>query len=846
MSEWIAVEKTATGPNGEKMAFVDGTWQPADGTATGPKGEKMARLKAAATPVPAKSESGVGETPVPTAAGAAGEAPQMNQQLPEPPPVKHSLGEAAANVGVGAAVGAGLSAIAPEALMAAGGVMAGTPLAPAAPFVIGAGEAMRVHRTASILSGALTGAVGAGVGEGVRAAGGSEKAIMVGELAGGMLTPTAAAMAKLVPGPLKTAWQAVQSLAAKAPAAEARTVAESREILRGQFAKQIPEHDVYTLLKAGGEADVKAAEQQANDLMTNAYRRAEVLGRNNPAAADAAIAEAKVQADAMRKEASAKMQRLQKITDGKMASAEQVLQQAAPERAKIGAAREVSDIGTELQTKTATQQSGAIEARRAEYQQLKQTRDATVAAREQQGEFLDQQPGMRALKDELNTKLLTTAKGREASTITLPDGTKQGVARVNEPGVERAYQSVLDTINNKRVQTGVNAEGNPTYQTFKTTFEALDHVRRKLGDAGFKGEKEGYGALGQGIAKDLYTKIAKIQEDYAGPAQKAMQSQYAARTGDMAKFETAAGRKMTAVDRMDPEVFAKDPAAIPSTYFKSQQGVRDLLELTGDPVMVERAAKDFTAKQLGGMSAQQVQSWAAKNTDWTREVPGLQKSVAEYATRLQGIEKLAGQRTVTAEAARTAKQQVAAALPGQLEKVQQTGVKNAAEWVQKLGDEQTSLVMDATKLGQKLVADTTKKAADIVGKGYPVEDVRKLLLNGSKEEVSTAMRYMSGSVGGATALEGAVRHTLATVPAGNFRQVWDGRLKQAMLDGRVLTPEVVAKLDSDIQEAFRKFEPAKAKTLAQKYFQAALVTVPQVAVRKDATVPEQSKKLPWQ
>ena len=178
--------------------------------------------------------------------------------------------------------------------------------------------------------------------------------------------------------------------------------------------------------------------------------------------------------------------------------------------------------------------------------------------------------------------------------------------------------------------------------------------------------------------------------------------------------------------------------------------------------------------------------------------------------------------------------------------MQQTGVKNAAEWVQKLGDEQTSLVMDATKLGQKLVADTTKKAADIVGKGYPVEDVRKLLLNGSKEEVSTAMRYMSGSVGGATALEGAVRHTLATVPAGNFRQVWDGRLKQAMLDGRVLTPEVVAKLDSDIQEAFRKFEPAKAKTLAQKYFQAALVTVPQVAVRKDATVPEQSKKLPWQ
>lgn len=43
--EWTSVERTATGPDGAKMAYTGGGWVPAERTATGPNGAKMAILR---------------------------------------------------------------------------------------------------------------------------------------------------------------------------------------------------------------------------------------------------------------------------------------------------------------------------------------------------------------------------------------------------------------------------------------------------------------------------------------------------------------------------------------------------------------------------------------------------------------------------------------------------------------------------------------------------------------------------------------------------------------------------------------------------------------------------------
>lgn len=52
--EWTPVEKTATGPDGAKMAFASGEWVPAERTATGPNGAKMAIIKQKSAPAAPK------------------------------------------------------------------------------------------------------------------------------------------------------------------------------------------------------------------------------------------------------------------------------------------------------------------------------------------------------------------------------------------------------------------------------------------------------------------------------------------------------------------------------------------------------------------------------------------------------------------------------------------------------------------------------------------------------------------------------------------------------------------------------------------------------------------------
>lgn len=780
--------------------------------------------------------------PVPTGQSAA-------QTKTDTIPERHTPGQAVANVGAGAGVGAALGAVAPEGLMIGGALLSAIPGGQAAGgLMFTAGEAMRVTRAAGVLAGALAGGASTAAGEGVRAAGGSETAITGAELGAGLLTPGAQALKKFVSKPLQAAWAAVQNLSEGASVGASRTVAEGKKLLQSGFAGKMPEHDLHMILKVGAEADVKAADAHANSLMTEAYKKAEKLAMTDQKAADAAIAEAKAAGQKVKAEASARMAHLQKVTDGKMQTAERVLKQAAPERAKIGTEREVSDIGKQLQEKTAAVQGAAVKARQEQDAVLRGARDQAVAAKEQSGQFLDNEPGMKSLKDEIARKLLLTQKGREASTVVTPDMKVQGVAEVTEGGVASAYQKVYDAVSNKRVQTGTNAEGNPTYQTFKTTFEALDHVRRKLGDAAFKGaDKEGYGALGQSISKDLYGKISKIQEDYAGPTQKALQGHYAQATGDMAKFETATGRKMTAVDRMDPEVFAKDPAAIPTTYFKSQQGVKDLLELTGDPVMVERAAKDYAAKELGGKSAQQVRDWAKGQTDWTREVPGLQKSVTAYADKLEKLERVEGKLSAGAAKLKAERASVRDAVPGQVEKIEAAGLKEASARTGSRVEEQQALRAGGEKAAQGVREAATAKAKAIVGDGFPAESVRKLLVSGSPEELATAARYIAGAPGGQKALEGSVRQALAGSSPAGLRGLWDGRLKVALREGQVLPPAVLQKLDADVQAAFAKTEPAKVRTVVQQLLAAAFATAPQSAMRRDAGVGVQSKeKLPWQ
>ena len=839
--------------------MADYTFTGPDGKAYSISGPEGSTREEAFKHLPAKypelrGQPGFEETPAATEDVSSRQnevpAPGKFDQPPENPIAeKHGVGAALTNVVANTGIGGAIGALAPELTMGAGAIVSMIPGGQVAgPLIVGAGEAMRLTRTAGILAGAVSGALGSVAEEATRASGkASETGVLAAGMVGGMLTPEISIVKNFVSKPLKAAWAVMENVVSGSTK-EARNLGAGSKILKGMFDGKVPEHDLHMILKQGAAADQEAAGKAAAQVMQEAYAKAQKLAQTDQKAADAAIAEGKAQAAKIQKEAGARAAKLQVITKGRLAGAEAVSKLLADARKAVGTDRPVSDIGNALRQKTSEVQGKAIAERQAAYVEQRKARDAVVASKEQAGQFLDAMPETKALMQEIDKKILTSRAGREASKVTLPNGKQQGVASVTEGGVEKAYSNIREAVKNKRVPVSVDPETGATkYETFKTSFEAIDHLRRKLGDAAFKGEKEGYGALGQSIAKDYYYKLAHIQEQYAGESQKVLQSTYARQTGDVAKFETATGRKMLAVDRIDPEVFSKDPAAIPGAYFKTQQGVQDLKELTGDPVLVQRAAEDYASGQVAGKSGKQVKEWVAGQKDWLREVPGLEKKLLGYADRVGKIESAQQALTASAQRAKAAHGKVLAETPAKVEGALAQGTKTAGERVGSRVEEQAAI----REAGAAKAGEITKSAQawtqKLSGSGFAVQDVRGLLKTGSRDDVVRAMKYAAGTPGAKENVEGAVRQVLATTSPNGLREMWDGRLRVALQEAQVISPKALAKLDADVAAAFAKNEPATIRPRLQKYLNAAMVSGGRGLVGSDTKVPEQSKEpLPWQ
>lgn len=744
--------------------------------------------------------------------------PQVSGEDKQQPTMADRAKSIASSTGLGAVLGAA----APEIVSGAGMLAMATPMtAPMGPMLFAAGRAMRGSRIAEAAIGAVSGAVSETAGQAVEAAGGTPAAGFAARMAGGLAGgPVAGGLTSMfVSGPLKAAWNAVTKMAQGAEESVSAATKSAMANLNKGVLPTLPQHDLHSMLQKGAEADVQAAEKAAGKLLSDAHAKAAKIAASDQAAAQRVVDEAKAEAGKLREAAQNRIAAIDKATQGKVRTADAILKQAEPELAKVGAYREISDIGKDLRGKVTEVQQAAIAKRTQEYQALKQTRDAEVTAKEMSGQLVKDVPEMKALIGELRGKLLIGTKARQLAE------TAGGVAPVTEKGVKSAYQNVYEAITGNRVEVGTNAAGNPVYKTFPTSFDALDHVRRKLGDAAFGQEKEGYGALGQGIAKDLYQKISKIQKEYA-PSQAALQETYHEATTGMTKFGTAAGKKATAVDRMDPEVFAKDPKELPAAYFKSQQGVQDLKELTGDATLVQRAAEDYSVLQVAGKDAKQVRDWIAnpQQSDWMREVPGLKQKLTAYADKLEKIERTTGKLQEKAAALQKEKSGLREGLPAQEAKLMDAARKEQTARLGSRVEERQQLVAGAEKLGKEQVAAVQAKVQAVVKEGFPAESVGKLLTGGTRQELATASRYLAGVPGGKQALEGSVRNVLARTSPSKLQQVWDERLKVALAEGGVLPPKAIAKLDADVQKVLLSHEPKVAKTMVDRLVSAAVLT----------------------
>lgn len=347
--------------------------------------------------------------------------------------------------------------------------------------------------------------------------------------------------------------------------------------------------------------------------------------------------------------------------------------------------KQLSDVGNVLRDIITSRFSQDALNRSDEYIKQKAIRDEVVAAKENKGIYIDSTPEYKELIQDLKNKLLI---GKQPLT--------KKTTEVTEPGVESAYRKIYDAITNKRVMIegspnkvasyvaklqeagipviqGTNPKtGEPVfYRVYKTSFDAMDDVRRKLGDAAFGKEVEGYEALGQKIAEAYYAKISNLQSKFAGESHDVLQSNYEIASRLLDKYRAKRGAKTTALDKYDAEKYKTDSKSLPSDFFNSQQSVADLIQLTGDRNIVVREASDYLAGQLRGLKdSNAVRQWinSPKNSDWLKALPEVKQKAESYIANLQRAEAFA-ERTSAVGKKIGQRGKLASAEEGQIEKV---------------------------------------------------------------------------------------------------------------------------------------------------------------------------------
>jgi hypothetical protein len=188
-----------------------------------------------------------------------------------------------------------------------------------------------------------------------------------------------------------------------------------------------------------------------------------------------------------------------------------------------------------------------------------------------------------------------------------PVTTSPTVTSLPIPPVQKLHSQILDTLTDRRVQLSpaqkAAAEGNgfpvktvthqdgteTYYRTFKTTLEALDALRRRMGDA-FKGDAHGFDAIPKSEMRDKYSQISAVIDDYTGGLsadQRAVWKQYT----DMLKNQEGGIGGAMLKDSFNPAT------AIELMGRRGELGVREILAKTDKDTALQ-AVRDLVESKL--------------------------------------------------------------------------------------------------------------------------------------------------------------------------------------------------------------------------------------------------------
>lgn len=612
-----------------------------------------------------------------------------------------------------------------------------------------AGKAMRAAVPA------MTG-VGRRVGTGVGGALGGATSESLGQLSEALGAPPYVSETARIAGGLAPFEIFTQGARAGAGATNYLASAIASKIPGGQFIKGVMQ-DVGVANLAGKQRELVLKRIQelrnAPDISDEQKKIYDIISDSVSKSTSVAEAEARLATAAGERVAREERGTAQRLA-GTAAELEEgkktVIDRAKGALRQVGdSTREVSEIGRTLRDRILSRFETQSLERSDAYKKQKAIRDAAVAAKESKGILVESTPEYKELVQDLRNKLLIGATARTQQT-----------APVTEPGVLKAYQNIYDAVTARRVAVAFDEAGKPTaYKTFPTSFDALDDVRRRLGDTAFGKAAEGYEALGQKIAQEYYAKISNIQSKFAGESHDVLQSEYEIASKLLDKFKTKAGAKATAMDRIDPQQFKSDAKGLPAALFNSQQSVQDAIALTGDRNLVAKEASDYVAKTIANMDAKAAKNWltSKQNSDWLAALPEVRQAANTYVANLERAESMAG------------------------------GMAKVGGRVTKRGEQAGKEAERAVAAGEKRAGEITaaaqREAQAILGTKEPADQVASIILSRDRTLWDRIAPAIAAAPKGKETLEAAIRQVLANQAEGGIRatsRLWKDSLSDSL------------------------------------------------------------------
>jgi hypothetical protein len=802
--------------------------------------------------LPKPQKTDISDLPVPKAkASVDTEVPTVPEvKLEEPKAPRKTMLEKGKDVLESMGTGGAVGYLMPEIMTGAGMVAPAVPGGAAvAPFLLAGGQLARSAR----LRGAAAGAISGG---GAEIAGkivpGGEK--VVADIPGAQITRKDIAETVggfLGPGALTTATTLMQ-----APTGVKTLLAGAKKLIGGEsefveaatrelanFRNKIPlnrflESDRLRISKTDTDAyrqvfdTLKNADQkiqaEVSENITKAQTQANQLLAEYRTRAEKALFVSRDEAKRLRDEGDTRAkaiidasiieaQRKLGISGRAKAAGEQATVRARDSLSQIGDVNvPLSNIGSALQNRVVQVVGDEQKTINEAYQAAKTQVDNLVRSKESQGIGIQSTKEFTELKDFLNKQLVRGKPGKDVK-----------FAPVTETQLKGTYENILKSIDDQTIYEGIDAQtGQPIARKVPTAFEAMDHIRRRLGEVFNGKEVAGFKGLQKQQAADLYDKIRKAQVAYAGGKDGEFDSllkNYAESTELLNTLKIPAGKKLIKTDQINPEYLTYDPSGLPGEFFSSRKKVQDLLNLTRDPNLVEKAASDYVARTLRDSNAKQVEKFAFDNKEWLDLFPSLSGRVNNHLAAISRAESVVPKTTALAQGLKTEIK----ALPG----TAQTAADKARLDAEKAAN---AALVEGQKSAKQITKEGEQKAKELMGAagklrqlgmtGDPVREIEKLILGGQTERLNQLAPLIRSDKNVLTAFNEAIDTTLSRATPGTIGDNWNRLIKPALENNQLITPAKSKEISDRIRVVEMTLEPTNAAQTARWIIRTSLTT----------------------